>query len=93
MLKFVKNFNNYFVKITDELDIYNWGEDVYYYSKLTNRMSVINIHPSIRLIKHKYQQPLDFKFKFVFTNQVLKYINELTVIKVQEETYLQILLQ
>ena len=56
-------------------------------------MSVINIHPSIQLIKQKYQQPLDFKFKFVFTNQVLKYINELTVIKVQEETYLQILLQ
>ena len=53
---------NYFVNITDELDIYNWGEDVSYYSKLTSRMSAFNNHPSIRLIKDKYQQSFDFKF-------------------------------
>ena len=29
------------------------------------------------LIKDKYQQSFDFKFEFVYTNQVLKYINEI----------------
>ena len=34
-------------------------------------------HPSIRLIKDKYQQSFDFKFELVSTNEVLKYINEI----------------
>ena len=72
-----KTFNDYFVNITDKLDIYSWGEDVYYYLNLTTRISVFINHPSIRLIKNKYQQSFDFKFEFVFTNQVLKHINEI----------------
>ena len=63
-----KTISDYHVSITDELDIYNWVEDVSYYSKLTSRMSVFNNHPSIRLIKDKYQQSFAFKFDFVFTN-------------------------
>ena len=70
-----KTFNDYFVNITGEFDIYNWGEDVSFYSTLTGRMSVFNNHPSITLIKDKYQQSFDFKFEFVSTNQLLKYIN------------------
>ena len=72
-----KTFNDYFVNITDDLDIYNWRENVSYYSKLTSRISTFNKHPSIRLIKDKYQQSFNFRFEFVFTNQVLKYINEI----------------
>ena len=34
-------------------------------------------HPSIRLIKDKYQQSFDFKFELVSTNEVLKYIKEI----------------
>ena len=67
-----KTFNDYFVNITDELDNYNWGEDISYYSKLTSRMSVFNNHLSVRLFKNKYQQPFNFKSEFVFINQVLK---------------------
>ena len=39
-------------------------------------MSIFDNHPSIRLIKDKYQQSFDFESEFVFTNQFLKYINE-----------------
>ena len=60
--------------LTDELDIYNCGKDVSYYSKLTSRMSLSNNHPSIQLIK--YQQSFYFKFEFVSPNHVLKYVNE-----------------
>ena len=59
-IKICKMFNDYFVNITDELDIYKWGEDVTYYSKLTGRMDVFKNHASIRLIKDKYQQSFDF---------------------------------
>ena len=44
-----KTFNDYFVNITEELDIYSWGEDVSFYSKLTSRMNVFNNHPSPKL--------------------------------------------
>ena len=69
-----KVFSDYFVNVRDELDIYNWGEDVSYYWISTSRMSVFHNHNSIRLIKDKYN--FNFKFEFIFTNQVLKYINE-----------------
>ena len=72
-----KKFNDYLVNIADELDVYNWGEDVSYYLKLTSRMSVFNNHRSIRLIKYKYHQSLDFQFEFVSTNQVLECVNEI----------------
>ena len=62
--------------LTDELDIYNCGKDISYYSKLTSRMSLFNNHPSIQLIKYKYQQSFYFKFEFVSPNHVLKYVNE-----------------
>ena len=39
-------------------------------------MSIFDNHPSIRLIKDKYQQSFDFESEFVSTNQFLKYINE-----------------
>lgn len=39
-------------------------------------MNIFDNHPSIRLIKDKYQQSFDFESEFVSTNQFLKYINE-----------------
>ena len=48
-VKICKTFNDYFVNITDELVIFVWGEEFFYYSKLTSRMSVFNDHSSIRL--------------------------------------------
>ena len=68
--------------ITDELDIYKWVEGVSCCSKLTSRMSVFNNHPSIWLIKDKCKKSSDFKFKFVSTNQDLKYINEIDFYKI-----------
>ena len=59
--KICRTFNDYFVSITDELDINNWGENVSYHSKLTSRISVFNNHPRIRLIKDKYQESFDVK--------------------------------
>ena len=76
--KICKTFKDYLVNITDELNIYNWGEeDVSCYSKLTSQMSVFNNHPIIRLNKYKYRKSFDFKFEFVSTNQVSKYTNEI----------------
>ena len=40
-------------------------------------MSFFNNHPSIQLIKDKYQQSFDFKFEFVSTKQLLKCVNEI----------------
>ena len=40
-------------------------------------MTVFNNLSSIRLMKDKYQQSFDFKFEFVSTNQVSKYINKM----------------
>ena len=59
--------------------IFLTGERMFlsYDSKLTSLMSIFKIHPSIRLIKDKYQQSLNSKFEFVSLNQVLKYISEI----------------
>ena len=75
--KICKTFKDYLVNITDELNIYNWEEDASCYSKLTSQMSVFNNHPITRLNKYKYRKSFDFKFEFVSTNQVSKYINEI----------------
>lgn len=74
---FCKTFKDYFVNITDELDMYNWWEDVFCYSKLTSQMSVFNNQPSIRLIKDKYQKSFNFKFGLISTNHLRKYIDEI----------------
>ena len=69
---YVKPLTITLLTFTNELDIYNWGEDISYYSKLTSRMSVFYNRYGIRLTKDKYQQSFNFKFEFVFINQVLK---------------------
>ena len=44
-VKICKTFNDYFVNITDELVIFAWGEEFFYYSKLTNRRVYLIITP------------------------------------------------
>ena len=51
IIPFFKNTSGRLLLIRDILDIYIWGDNFSYYSKLTSRNSVFNNHPSIRIIR------------------------------------------
>ena len=75
------------------MGIFDWADDSSDRSNFFTRMSSFSNHPSIQMIKDKYQNSFNFKFKLVSTDQVIKFTDELIVIKVQVETYKQKLLR
>jgi len=60
--KISETFNDYFVNITNELEIFQWDTNY------------LDNHPSIILIQQKFQKSLDFRFNAVLPDQVLKHI-------------------
>ena len=76
--KIFDTFNSYFVNITDELGIYNWGNIPQNSLDITEKVS------SIKTIKDKFRKFFNFKFEFVSANIILR----LTLRKVQAEKYL-----
>ena len=50
-----ETFNNYFVNITKDLGIFDWAGDSSDRSNIFTRMSNFSNHPSIQMIKDKYQ--------------------------------------
>ena len=75
--KISDTFNNYFVKLTDKLRIYKWGNIPQICLDCTEKIKFFNNHPSIKVIKDKFKNYFDFKFEFVSTDIILKYINEI----------------
>ena len=61
-------FNNYFVNITDELGICNWGNIPQNCLDITEKIKYFNDHPSIKTIKDKFRKSFNFKFEFVSAN-------------------------
>ena len=46
-------------------------------SNIVTRMSSFNNHPSIQMIKDRYQNSFNFKFKLVSIDQIIKFIGEI----------------
>ena len=72
-----ETFNNHFVNITKDLGIFDWADDSSDRSNIFTRMSSFSNHPSIQMIKDKYQNSFNFKFELVSTDQVIKFIDEI----------------
>ena len=68
-----ETFSNNFVTITKHLRILDWADDR---SNIFTRMSSFSNHPSIQMIKDKYQNSFNFKFGLVSTDQVIKFVDE-----------------
>ena len=79
--KISDTFNNYFVNITDELGIYNWGNIPQNCLDITEKIKYFNNHPSIKTIKNKFRKSFSFKFEFVSADKILRYINEIDIKK------------
>ena len=79
--KISDRFNNYSVIITDELGIYNWGDIPKHCLDSTKKIKYFNNHPSIKTIKDKFRNSFNFKFEFVSTDIILRYINEIDIKK------------
>ena len=77
-----ETFNNYFVNITKDLGIFDWAEMSSNRSNIFTRMSSFSNHSSIQMIKDKYQNSFNFKFKLVSTDQVIKFIAEIDCNKI-----------
>ena len=72
-----ERFNNYFVNITKNLGIFDCVDDSSDRSNIVTRMSSFNDHPSIQMIKDKYPNSFNFKFKLVSIDQIIKFIGEI----------------
>ena len=72
-----ETFNNYFVDITKDLRIFDWADDSSDRSDIFTGMSTFSNHPSVQMIKNKYQNSFNFKFELVSTYQVIKFIDEI----------------
>ena len=79
--KISDTFNNYFVNITDELGIYNWGNIPQNCLDIAEKIKYFNNHPSIKTIKNKFRKSFSFKFEFVSADKILRYINEIDIKK------------
>ena len=79
--KISETFNNYFVNITDELGIYEWGNNPQICLDITEKIKYFNNHPSIKTIKIKFRKSFSFKFEFVSADKILRYINEIDIKK------------
>ena len=74
--KISDTLNNYFVNINDELGIYKWGNIPQNCLDGTEKIMYFNHHPSMKTIKHKFRNSFNFKFEFVSTDIVVRYLNE-----------------
>ena len=72
-----ETFNKYFVNITKDLGIFDWGDGSFDHLNIFQRISTFDNHPSIQLIKNKYQNTFKFKFKPVTTEQIITFIDEI----------------
>ena len=59
------------------MGIFDWADDSSDHSNIFARMSSFSNHPSIQMIKDKYQNSFNFKFELVSTDQVIKFIDEI----------------
>ena len=73
--------NNYFVNVTDELGIFNWGNIPQNCLDITEEIKFFNYHPSIKTIKDKFKKSFSFKFEFVSAYKILRCINEIDIKK------------
>ena len=72
-----ETFNKYFVNITKVLGIFDWGDGSFDHLNIFQRISTFDNHPSIQLIKNKYQNTFKFKYKPVTTEQIITFIDEI----------------
>ena len=72
-----ETFNKYFVNITKDLGIFDWGDGSFDHLNIFQRISSFDNHPSIQLIKNKYQNTFKFKFKPVTTEKIITFIDEI----------------
>ena len=72
-----ETFNNYFVNIAKDLGIFDWADGFSDCSNIFTQMSSFSNHPSIQMIKDKYQYFFNFKFKLVSIDQVIKFIDQI----------------
>ena len=76
--KILDTFSNYFVNITDKLGKYKWGNIPENCLDSTEKIKYLNNALSInKIIKDKFRNSFNYKFEFVFTDIVLRYINEI----------------
>ena len=73
-----ETFYNCFVNITKDLGIFDWADDSSENSNIFQQMSSFSNHPSIQMIKDKYQISFNFKFELVSTDQVIKFVDEIS---------------
>ena len=59
------------------MGIFDWADDSSDHSNIFARMSSFSNHPSIQMIKDKYQNSFHFKFELVSTDQVIKLLDEI----------------
>ena len=76
-----ETFINYFVNITKDLEIFDWADNSSDRSNIFTRMSSFCNHPSIQMIKDKYQNSFNFKLELVSAGQVIKFIDEIDCYK------------
>ena len=86
--KISDTFNNYFVNITDELGIYKRGNIPQNCLDSTEKIKYFINHPSIKIIKDKFNNSFNFKSEFVSKAIVLRYINETDSLKSSSWKYL-----
>ena len=72
-----ETFNNYFVNITTDLVIFDCADDFSGGSNIFTWTSSFSNHPSIQMIKDKFQNFFNLKFELVSTDQVIKFIGEI----------------
>ena len=72
-----ETFNNYFVNIAKDLGIFDWADGFSDCSNIFTQMSSFSNHPSIQMIKDKYQYFFNFKFELVSIDQVIKFIDQI----------------
>ena len=59
------------------MGIFYWAVDSSNRSNIFTRMSSFSNHPSVQMIKDKYQNVFNFKFELVSTDQIIKFIDEI----------------
>ena len=79
--KISDTFNNYFVNITDELGIYEWGNIPQNCLDSTEKIKYFSNHRSIITVKGKFRNSYNFKSEFVSTDIVLRCIREIDIKK------------
>ena len=67
------------------MEIFNWANDSSDRSDIFARISSFSNHPSIQMIKDKYQNFFSFKFETLSTDQIIRLIDEIDCNKSSSE--------